>query len=178
MIRPSSSFSSSAPCGKTVPAPPSALFGPSAATSCFDCSTFPECGSTGRCVASCLVDSSFIAIHDGINPTLRENLIRQRPNPLHHPRQPVAPLHRDELFQADAVEKPLNVERQNLPCPLPGEKLLQNSDQPAHDVRVRIRQKFQRILRPHPLPPEQVHRAHAPVHARLRHLEQIRHRRQ
>src|SRR2546423_4975629 len=171
MIRPSSSFSSSAPCGSADCGAGASASTRSAATSCFNCSTFPECGKTGRCVGSCraastpAVDPSscFISSCFTSSPS-RNQLIRQRPNALHHPRQPVAPLHRDKLLQANAIEKPLNIKRQNLPRPLPGKQLLQDPDQPPDDVRIRIRQKLQRIPRPRPPPPEQMHRPHPPVH--------------
>src|SRR5262245_42574250 len=78
----------------------------------------------------------------------RRHLVRQRPNPLHHPLQPISPLRADELLQPDPPEEPFDVERQDIGRPLPRVQLLQDPDQAANDVGIGIRHKIHHVPRP------------------------------
>src|SRR5262245_27875809 len=69
----------------------------------------------------------------GWQPILRQPR-RVLPQPLHHRSQAVPAADGQVLVQPQTAEEPLDVERQNVARPLPRVDVLQQPDQPAHQV--------------------------------------------
>src|SRR5271155_1424276 len=102
------------------------------------------------------------------------NFLGERPNLRHHSGKAVAALRRDELIQADPVEEILNIERENILGVLPRIDALQNSNKPAHDVRISVSNKFENVSRARLLASDKINLAHASLHARSNLFEQIK----